>query len=192
MTQEEALKYMAQAGALEKGHFLMKSGRHADLFLQCAHLIEHADITGVLCQALAERCQDCGCDLVIAPALGGIIFGYEVSRALGKRFIYCERKDKVMTLRRGFRIPEGSRVLIVEDTVTTGGSVREVMEIVRAAGAETVQVAALVDRTQGKVELGVPFTALVQAQVHFYAPGEGTCPLCKAGVPMSPPRNPKN
>ena len=142
MTREEALALMRQAGALEEGHFLMKSGRHADLFLQCAHLIEHADITGQLCQELAERCRDCGCDLVIAPALGGIIFGYEVSRALGKHFIYCERKDAVMTLRRGFRIPEKSRVLIVEDTVTTGGSVREVMEIIRASGAETVQVAA--------------------------------------------------
>ena len=81
MTNEEALQLMTQAGAYEKGHFLMKSGRHADTFLQCAHLIEHADITGPLCQELAERCRDCGCDRVIAPALGGIIFGYEVSRA---------------------------------------------------------------------------------------------------------------
>lgn len=92
MTQEQAWELMRRAGALEKGHFLMKSGRHADLFLQCAHLAEHADITGELCRALAERCRDCGCDLVMAPALGGLIFGYEVSRALGKRFIYCERK----------------------------------------------------------------------------------------------------
>ena len=187
MTQEEALALMRQAGALEEGHFLMKSGRHADLFLQCAHLIEHADITERLCRELAERGRDCGCDLVIAPALGGIIFGYEVSRALGKHFIYCERKDAVMTLRRGFRIPEKSRVLIVEDTVTTGGSVREVMEIIRASGAETVQVAALVDRTRGRVDFGVPFTALVQAEVNLY-PAEH-CPLCAKGVPMSPPRN---
>ena len=144
MTQEQAWELMRRAGELEKGHFLMKSGRHADLFLQCAHLAEHADITGELCRALAERCRDCGCDLVMAPALGGLIFGYEVSRALGKRFIYCERKEGVMTLRRGFRVGEGSRVLVVEDTVSTGGSVREVMEIVRAGGGSVVQVLSLI------------------------------------------------
>ena len=187
MTQEQAWELMRRAGALEKGHFLMKSGRHADLFLQCAHLIEHGNVTGELCGALAERCRDCGCDLVMAPALGGLIFGYEVSRALGKRFIYCERKEGVMTLRRGFRVGEGSRVLVVEDTVRTGGSVREVMEIVRAGGGSVVQVAALVDGTGGRVDLGVPFTALCQAQVRLYAPAE--CPMCRAGEPMSPPRN---
>lgn len=187
MTQEQAWELMRRAGALEKGHFLMKSGRHADLFLQCAHLAEHADITGELCRALAERCRDCGCDLVMAPALGGLIFGYEVSRALGKRFIYCERKEGVMTLRRGFRVGEGSRVLVVEDTVSTGGSVREVMEIVRAGGGSVVQVAALVDRTRGRVDFGVPFTALCQADVNLYLAGE--CPLCQAGVPLNPPRN---
>ena len=187
MTQEQAWELMRRARALEKGHFLMKSGRHADLFLQCVHLAEHADITGELCRALAERCRDCGCDLVMAPALGGLIFGYEVSRALGKRFIYCERKEGVMTLRRGFRVGEGSRVLVVEDTVSTGGSVREVMEIVRAGGGSVVQVAALVDRTRGRVDFGVPFTALCQADVNLYPAGE--CPLCRSGVPLDPPRN---
>lgn len=123
----------------------------------------------------------------MAPALGGLIFGYEVSRALGKRFIYCERKEGVMTLRRGFRVGEGSRVLVVEDTVSTGGSVREVMEIVRAGGGSVMQVAALVDRTRGRVDFGVPFTALCQADVNLYPAGE--CPLCQAGVPWTPPRN---
>ncbi len=188
MTQEEVRALMQQGGAMEQGHFLMKSGRHANLFLQCAHLIEHADITETLCRALAECCRDCECDLVLAPALGGLIFGYEVSRALGKRFIYCERKDGVMTLRRGFRVGEGSRVLVVEDTVATGASVHEVMEIVRAGGGTVVQVAALVDRTRGLVNLGVPFTALCTAEVELY-PAD-SCPLCEQGVPMSPPRNP--
>lgn len=186
MTQQEALALMEEAGALEKGHFLMKSGRHADLFLQCAHLIERAEITEKLCRALAESCQGCRCDVVMAPALGGLIFGYEVSRVLGKRFIYCERREGVMTLRRGFQLGQGSRVLLVEDMVATGGSVREVMEIVRAGGGEVVHIAALVDSTQGQLHFGAPFTALCHARVHRYDPAD--CPLCRSGVPLSPPK----
>lgn len=188
MTEADILDLMHQAGAYEKGHFLMRSGRHANVFLQCAHLIEHADIADQLCQELADRCRDCGADLVIGPALGGMIFGYTVSRMLGKRFIYCERRDGVMTLRRGFRIAEGAKVLVVEDTVTTGGSVREVMEIIRAFGAETVAVASIVDRSCGRVDFGVPFTALAQIDLQFHPAGD--CPLCREGVPMNPVRNP--
>ncbi len=189
MTGEEALRLMQQAGAYEEGHFAMKSGRHTNVFLQCAHLIEHADITGQLCEALAEKCKNCDADLVIAPALGGIIFGYETSRILGKHFMYCERKDGVMTLRRGFQVPEGAKVLIVEDTVTTGGSVREVMEIIRAFGATPVMIASLVDRTRGKVSFGVPFVSLAQVDMQFYH--EDECPLCQKGVALSAPRNSK-
>lgn len=187
MKEQKALDLMREAGAYEDGHFLMKSGRHADTFLQCAHLIEHADISDKLCMALAKQCKDCGADLVIGPALGGMIFGYTVSRILEKRFIYCERRDGAMALRRGFRIPKGAKVLVVEDMVTTGGSVREVMEIVRAFGAETVMVASITDRTRGKVDFGVPFVSLVKLDMHFYQPDN--CPLCRQGVPMSPPRN---
>ncbi len=189
MTEEQALRLMQQAGAYEEGHFAMKSGRHTNIFLQCAHLIEHADITGELCAALAEQCRDCQADLVIAPALGGMIFGYETARLLGKRFMYCERKDGVMTLRRGFQIPENAKVLIVEDVVTTGGSVREVMEIIRAFGAVPVKVAALVDRTRGKVDFGVPFAALAKADIRFYYSDE--CPMCQQGMAVSPARNSK-
>lgn len=187
MTGEEALRLMEAAGAYEAGHFLMKSGRHASAFVQCAHLIEHADVTEQLCAALADKCRAVGAELVIAPALGGLIFGYEVARKLGLRFIYCERRDGVMTLRRGFRIPQGAKVLVVEDTVTTGGSVREVLEILRAFGAEAAAVACLVDRTRGKVDFGVPFMSLAQVDVRFY-PADA-CPLCAQGVPMSPARN---
>ena len=114
--------------------------------------------------------------------------GYEMARQLKVPNIFLERQDGVMTLRRGFRVGEGSRVLVVEDTVTTGGSVREVMEIVRAGGGSVVQVAALVDRTRGRVDFGVPFTALCQADVNLYPAGD--CPLCRAGAPLDPPRNP--
>ena len=186
MTDKEILGLLGQAGAYEEGHFLMKSGRHASAFLQCAHLIEHADIAEKLCGELAERCRECGANLVIGPALGGMIFGYTVARMLGLRFIYCERRDGVMTLRRGFRIPAGAKVLVVEDLVATGGSVREVMEIVRAFGAEVVMVGAMVDRSRGKADFGVPFTSLAQVEVSFY-PAE-QCPLCREGVPMNPPR----
>lgn len=187
MTEKEMLKLMEQAGAYEEGHFLMKSGRHASAFLQCAHLIEHADIADKLCGELAERCRECGADLVIGPALGGMIFGYTVSRMLGKRFIYCERRDGVMTLRRGFRIPRGAKVLVVEDMVTTGGSVREVLEIIRAFEAEPVMVASITDRTRGRVDFGVPFVSLVKIDMQYYPADD--CPLCRAGVPMNPARS---
>ena len=186
MTEQEALAMMRGAGAYEEGHFLMRSGRHADAYLSCGRLIERSDAAEALCEALAERARPLGADVVIAPALGGLIFGYLVARTLGKRFIFCERKDGVMTLRRGFSIARGARVLIVEDRVTTGGSVREVMEIVRALGAETVGVAALLDCTGGRAALGVPFEALVRTEVRLYPAAD--CPLCRAGVPMSPAR----
>ncbi len=163
MTEQEALAIMRGAGAYEEGHFLMRSGRHADAYLSCGRLIERSDAAEALCEALAAR-----------------------ARTLGRRFIFCERKDGVMTLRRGFSIARGARVLIVEDRVTTGGSVREVMEIVRALGAETVGVAALLDSTGGRAALGVPFEALVRTEVRLYPASE--CPLCRAGVPMSPAR----
>lgn len=186
MTEQEALAIMRGAGAYKEGHFLMRSGRHADAYLSCGRLIERSDAAEALCEALAERARPLGADVVVAPALGGLIFGYLVARTLGKRFIFCERKDGVMTLRRGFSIARGARVLIVEDRVTTGGSVREVMEIVRALGAETVGVAALLDCTVGRAALGVPFEALVRTEVRLYPAAE--CPLCRAGAPMSPAR----
>lgn len=187
MTGSEALRLMEAAGAYEEGHFLMKSGRHASAFLQCAHLTENAAITERLCAALADKCRSCGAEVVIGPALGGMIFAYEVARRLGARFIYCERRDGVMTLRRGFRIPQGAKVMVVEDVVTTGGSVREVLEIIRAFGGQAAAVAALVDRTGGQADFGVPFISLTEAALAFY-PADA-CPLCRQGVPMSAARN---
>lgn len=185
MTEQQVIDFMKDAGAYQEGHFQMKSGKHANAYLQCAHLIEHADITDKICQALSEKCRECDCDLIISPAIGGMIFGCSVARILEKRFIFCERKDGVMTLRRNFSIAPGAKVLIVEDMVTTGGSVREVMEIVRAFGAETVMIAAIVDRTRGKVNFGVPYSALAKVNLVKYSQDE--CPMCRASVPFSHP-----
>ena len=136
----------------------------------------------MLCRELIGKCRGFEADLIIGPALGGMIFGFTVARLTGLRFIYCERKDGVMTLRRGFSIQENARVVVVEDMVTTGGSVREVMEIVRAFGAQVTGIAAITDRTRGRIDFGVPFVSLVQIDMNYY-PSE-FCPLCEAGIPL--------
>lgn len=134
-----------------------------------------------LCAALAEKFRDAGVDIVIGPALGAVQMAYEVSRALGCENFFAEREDGAMTLRRGFAIQPGQRVLVVEDVVTTGGSVREVLEIVRQAGGVIVGVGSIVDRTGGRIDFGVPFHSVVSMEVESWEPGE--CPLCKAGAP---------
>lgn len=186
MTQEEIRRLFDQTGAYQKGHFLLANGRHTDTYLECAHLTQQAAVAEALCRELAGRCRGAEAQLVVGPALGGMIFGYEVSRALGLRFIYAERKDGVMTFRRGFTISPGTRVLIVEDRVTTGQSVREIMEIVRALGGIVTAVAALVNRTGGRVDLGVPFHTLLAVERPAWESGQ--CPLCQAGQPLEKPR----
>ncbi len=181
MTKERALEILKEAGVLLEGHFLLTSGRHSGRYLQCARIFRNTRYSEELCAALAAHFKDDRVDIVIGPALGAVQMAYEVSRALGCENFFAEREDGSMTLRRGFAIEPGQRVLVVEDVVTTGGSVREVLEIVRQAGGEIVGVGSIVDRTGGRIDFGVPFHSVISMEVESYEPSE--CPLCKAGAP---------
>lgn len=181
MTKERAYEILKEAGVLLEGHFLLTSGRHSNRYLQCARIFRNTRYSEELCAALAEKFRDAGVDIVIGPALGAVQMAYEVSRALRCENFFAEREDGAMTLRRGFAIQPGQRVLVVEDVVTTGGSVREVLEIVRQAGGVIVGVGSIVDRTGGRIDFGVPFHSVVSMEVESWEPGE--CPLCKAGAP---------
>lgn len=182
MTQERALQIFSEAGVLLKGHFRLTSGRHSNRYLQCAKIFCNPKYSEELCTALADKYRGQGVKIVIGPAMGAVQMAYEVSRALGCENYFTERgEDGRMALRRGFVVQPGQKVLVVEDVVTTGGSVREVIDLVRAAGGEVVGVGSIVDRTGGKVAFGVPFQAVVSLEVESWEPQD--CPLCKAGAP---------
>jgi orotate phosphoribosyltransferase len=184
------LDLFLQTGAYLRGHFRLTSGLHSAAYLQSALVLQypqHAEALGrELAAALGELADSEGVALVIAPALGGLIIGHEVARTLGVRFLFTERDaDRRMSLRRGFRLEPGERVLVVEDVITTGGSTMEVIDIVRAAGAVPVAAGSIVDRSGGKAELGIPRGALATLKVEAHDPAE--CPMCKAGEPVVKP-----
>lgn len=167
------------------GHFLLSSGLHSDRYLQSALVLQQPDIATKLCAALAQPFRDERIEAVIAPALGGVFVSHETARALGVRALFAERVNGVLTLRRGFSIKQGERVLVVEDVITTGKSTKETIEVVKQAGGLAVAAASLVDRSGGKAELGVPYRSLVTLEVPSYT--TETCPLCKAGsAPVKP------
>lgn len=179
MEREQVLAILKEAGVLLEGHFLLTSGKHSDKYLQCAKIFRHSQYSEVLCKELAEHFKGQKIDVVIGPALGAMIMAYEVSRHLGCENFFAERENGVMTLRRGFAVTPGMNVLIVEDVVTTGGSVREVMKIVEEAGGNIVGVGSIVDRTNGKIDFGLPYQSVIAFDVKAYEPEE--CPLCKEG-----------
>lgn len=179
LNREEILSIFEQTGVLQEGHFILTSGRHSSQYMQMAQVLQHADMTEKLCKSLAEPFKDEKIDLVVSPAVGGILVGYEMSRILGVKNIFCERENGKMTLRRGFQIEPGQRVLVVEDVVTTGGSVKEVIAVVEEAGGHVVGVGVFVDRSNGKTDFGYPFHALLPIEIKSYEPEE--CPLCKEG-----------
>ena len=175
MTDDEILAEFRAADALLQGHFLLSSGRHSEYYLQCARVLMDTARAGRLATALAAKLpRDLrpAIDVVVSPAMGGVIIGHEMGRALGKPAIFVERPTGTFELRRGFAIDQGAKVLMVEDVVTTGLSSREAMEAVRAAGGEVVAEAALVDRSAGSVDLDVPFYPLVAINFPTYAPDE--------------------
>jgi len=184
--REAILEVFREAGALLEGHFLLSSGLHSPKYLQCALVLQDPARAERLCSRLARAFADDRVETVVGPAMGGILVAYELARALGATAIFAEREEGRMRLRRGFRIEPQERVLLAEDVVTTGGSLREVLALVREAGAEVVGVAALVDRTSGRDPgFGIPLTALVQLDVPTHVPEE--CPLCREGVPVVKP-----
>lgn len=185
MTNQEIIAMLKEAGVLLEGHFLLTSGRHSDKYMQCAKIFQDAKYSVPLCAELVAQYRDENVELVIGPAIGAISMSYEVGKQLGVRNIFAERENGVMTLRRGFTIEKGERVLIVEDVVTTGGSVREVMDLVRACGGEIVGVGSIVDRTGGVIDFGVPYRSAFSMDITSYEPEN--CPICKTGMPLIKP-----
>mgnify|MGYP004652337449 CR=1 FL=1 len=179
LSQEEMLKIFEKTGGILKGHFILTSGRHSDTYMQCAKLFVDPKSSELLCKSLAKKLSGEKIDLVISPAVGGILMGYEMARQLGVNNIFAERENGAMTLRRGFALPENANVLVVEDVVTTGGSVKEVIELVKERGCNVTAVASIVDRSNGKVDFGVKFVNLISMDVVSYDPSE--CPMCKEG-----------
>lgn len=185
MTDEKILETFKSTNALLEGHFLLTSGRHSNKYFQCAQVLQHTKQTSEICAVLAEEFKDKGIQTVIAPAIGGIVVGQEVARQLGARFIWAEREDKKMTLRRSFEISEGEKILVCEDVVTTGGSVKEVIDIAKEKGAEIVGVGVIVDRSNGTADFGVPMKSTLQLEVISYEPEN--CPICKEGLELVKP-----
>ncbi len=170
---------LEETGAILSGHFLLTSGRHSDTYVEKARVLERPVVTMRLAQDIAGMFERI--EAVLSPAVGAIPLGFAVAHAAGARFLYAEREDGRMTLRRGFALAPAERVLVVEDVVTTGGSAAEVLGLARAAGAKPLGVAALVDRTN--VDPGFALRALVRIDARSYDPN--TCPLCRAGVPLT-------
>ncbi len=185
MNQEQVLKLFRDSGALLEGHFRLSSGLHSGGYLQCALVLQHPGSAEALGAALGARLKPLGANAVLSPALGGLVIGHEVGRALGVRAIFAERQDSVLMLRRGFSLGPTDRVVIIEDVVTTGGSTRETMTVARAAGATVVGAGSVIDRSGGNTDLGVPFSSLVTLRLPTYQPDD--CPMCKAGQPVVKP-----
>ncbi len=177
--RERMIEILEETEVLLRGHFLLTSGKHSREYMQCAKLLQYPQYAEEISKGLAEDFKDQEIDIVIGPAVGGIIIAYEMARQLGVKNLFAERENGKMTLRRNFSIPKGSKVLVAEDVVTTGGSVREVMEVVREQGGEVVGVTVVVDRSNGKESFGVPFKAALPVEVIAYNQDE--CPMCKAG-----------
>ncbi len=184
MEADEVLGALRDAGAILEGHFQLTSGRHSDRYVQCARVLEDPGLTTRLAHTVAERIGERRVDLVVAPAVGGIVFGFAVAQALNVRFIFSERQDGRMTLRRGFAIPEGARVLIAEDVVTTGGSIAEVEALVIDAGAKPVLAVSIIDRG-GEKAFGTESMALLRLEVESWDPSE--CALCASDRPVDKP-----
>jgi orotate phosphoribosyltransferase len=185
MTREELLDLFHRSSALLDGHFRLTSGLHSPGYLQCALVLQHPDYAERIGRAIADRTRELGPTVVLSPALGGVVVGQEVGRALGVRAIFAERQDGALTLRRGFTLADNDHVLVVEDVLTTGGSTRETMQVARDAGAHVVGAASIVDRGGGTARVDVPFVTLLEMSLPTYEPD--ACPLCAQGLPVVKP-----
>jgi orotate phosphoribosyltransferase len=185
MNQTEALDLFRQSTALLEGHFRLSSGLHSSGYLQCALVLQHPKHAEALGRALGEKLKPLGATVVLSPAIGGLIIGHEVGRALGVRAIFAERQEKQMTLRRGFTLGPSDRVVVIEDVITTGLSTRETIAAAEAAGATVVGAGSIIDRSGGQAQVGVPASALATLSLPTYQQDE--CPMCKAGTPVQKP-----
>ncbi len=180
------MELFEKSGAVLHGHFILTSGLHSDTYMQCAKLFEHGDIAEALCREAADKIKKYSPDAIVSPATGAIIFGYELGKQLGIPNMFAEReKTGNFALRRGFELKPNSRVAIAENVVTTGGSVKEVIELVESLGSKVVAVVEVVDRSAGKADFCVPNESLLCIDVKTYSPED--CPMCKAGSPAVKP-----
>jgi len=185
LSDDEMLTALKEVDAIRSGHFALTSGRHSDTYVQCARFLEDPALTMQLAATAVHRLpKDLGIDLVAAPAVGGVIMGFAVAQVLGVKFIFSERKGGIMQFRRGFTVPAGARVLVVEDVVTTGGSVGEVIDLVRYSGGTVAGVVSIIDRG-GDKKFDAPFWPLLTLEVESWDPPE--CVLCGEQVPVTSP-----
>jgi len=185
LTEERIIEIMKEAGVLLEGHFLLTSGRHSNKYLQCAKIFQNCKYSEELCAHLAKKFENDNIELVIGPAMGAVQMAYEVSRHLKTPNFFTEREDGVMKLRRGFTIEKGTRVLVVEDVITTGGSVKEVIELVKQSGGEVAGVGVIVDRSAGKIDFGCKLESVISMDVESWE--ADNCPLCKTDIPLTKP-----
>ena len=185
MTQDEVLRIFRDSGALLEGHFILRSGLHSRQFFQCALALQQMPVVEKIGAALAGKVRSLGAVTVIAPALGGLVIGQEVARQLGVRFIFSEKEEGRLVLRRGFKIAPGEKILVVEDVVTKGGRVQETIDIVRAHGGNVGGVATIVDRSNGAVNFDLPFDSLITLQVEIFKPDK--LPPDLAAIPAVKP-----
>ena len=179
MTAEEVLDRFKASGALLEGHFILSSGLHSPAYLQCAIALQSPAVAAEFGAAIAEQFSGARIETVASPAIGGLVIGYEVARQLGARFIWTEREGGQMTLRRGFSLSKGERVLVVEDVITTGGSTRETIDVLRAHGAAVTAAASIIDRSGGRADVGVPRVSLATLDVPALEPAD--CEACRRG-----------
>ena len=189
MTIEERFELFKKSGAFLEGHFLLSSGLHSPQYVEKFRVLEYPEFTEQLCKDIAEEFKNNNVELVIGPMTGGIVLAHEVAKSLHVKSMFTERVDNVMSLRRGFSFKEGTRILLVEDIVTTGGSIFEVIKLIKELGGDIVGVGYLVDRSGGKVDFGVKQYPLVKLDIVTYKPDE--CLLCKAGVELIKPGSKK-
>lgn len=182
---EEVLDRMREVGALLEGHFKLSSGRHSDRYFQCARLLQYPGLATDVGRLLAEQFNELEIDVVVSPAVGGVILGHEVARGLGRRHVFAERKDGAFAIRRGFELEKGERVLLVDDVLTRGTSMREMVTLVESLHGEVCGLGVIVDRREPDVTIDVPVASLVQMEVATYEPD--ACRLCEAGVELDSP-----
>jgi orotate phosphoribosyltransferase len=185
LNAEQVIDQFRTTGALLEGHFQLSSGLHSTVYLQCALVLQFPEKAEAFGRAIAEKFEGQGVELVASPAIGGIVIGHEVARALGARFVWTEREAGHMTLRRGFTVSPGEKTLVVEDVVTTGGSTRDTIDALANAGADVVAAASIIDRSAGSADVGVPLTALASLKV--LSVEAAVCDACKLGEPVVKP-----
>jgi orotate phosphoribosyltransferase len=185
LNSEQVIEEFRKTGALLEGHFQLTSGLHSTVYLQCALVLQFPNKAEEFGRAIAERYRGQGIDLVASPAIGGIVIGHEVARALGARFVWTERDAGEMTLRRGFTVSSNEKTLVVEDVITTGGSTRETIEVLKQAGANVVAAASIIDRSAGSADVGLPRTSLASLKVLSVDPS--VCDACRLGEPAIKP-----